>query len=319
MNVKQERRRRTKMKKHLALILAVVMALTLLAGCGASSGTPSVGASSAPSASAGKGAAAASGDITADGSTALQPLLEKAVDPFKAAKGFTGSVTINGGGSGTGLTDVAAGTVNIGNSDVTPEQAGKDGTGLVDHQVAVVAVGIAVSKDVADSLASISKADLTAIFAGKLTDWNQVAGWKGASLPIAVFYRKAGSGTRTLFETYGTGTKLSDADLGAFANFTKKESSGDLQTAIAGGKGAIGYETLPYCKDLKLLQLDGVDASYDNVYTGKYPIWGFEHMYTKGEAAGAAKDFIDYVMSPDFAKTITDSGYGLSSKMTVSR
>lgn len=322
------------MKRIAALSVAVLMALTLFAGCGTSGSTtsasPSAAASSAaaskapsaapssaaPSASA---ATALTGDITADGSTALQPLLQKAIDPFKAAKSFTGSITINGGGSGQGLTDVAAGTVNIGNSDVTPEQAGKDGAGLVDHQVAVVAVGIAVSADVANNLKSITTADLTAIYTGKITDWNKVTGWTGASLPIQVFYRKAGSGTRTLFETYGIKTKLSDADIGAFQNFTKKESSGDLQTAISSGKGAIGYETLPYCTQLKLLQVDGIDATYDNVYTGKYNIWGFEHMYTKGEAAGSAKAFIDYVSSSDFGKTITDSGYGLVSKMTVKR
>jgi phosphate transport system substrate-binding protein len=319
-------KRRSNMKKYLAVILAVIMALTLLAGCGASGGTNTSPSASAPASTAPSSSAPAAspsealaGNITASGSTALQPLLEKAVDPFKAAKSFTGSITINGGGSGTGLTDVAAGTVNIGNSDVTPEQGGKDGTGLVDHQVAVVAVGIAVSTDVSANIKSISTADLTGIFTGKITDWNQVNGWTGGSLPIAVYYRKAGSGTRTLFETYGIGTKLSDADLGAYQNFTKKESSGDLQTAISAGKGAIGYETLPYCKDLTLLQLDGVAATYDNVYSGKYAIWGYEHMYTKGEAAGSVKAFIDYVMSPDFAQTITDSGYGEASKMTVGR
>jgi phosphate transport system substrate-binding protein len=303
------------MKKVLTLSLAVLMALTLLAGCGSTT-TPSPSASASAQSSA---SAASSGDITASGSTALQPLLDKAIEPFKAAAGFTGSITINGGGSGTGLTDVAAGTVNIGDSDVTPEQAGKDGAGLVDHQVAVVAVGLAVSADVSSNLTSISTADLTGIFTGKLTDWNQVAGWKGDSLPISVFYRKAGSGTRTLFETYGISTKLSDADLGAFINFTKKESSGDLQSAISAGKGAIGYETLPYCMDLTLLQLDGVEATYANVYNGKYAIWGYEHMYTKGEATGSVKAFIDYVMSPAFEATITESGYGITAKMTVSR
>jgi phosphate transport system substrate-binding protein len=324
------------MKKVLALSLAVLMALTLLAGCGtgsnvspspsasaSTSAKPSAAPSSAAPSSAAPSSAAPSpsaaapltGDITASGSTALQPLLDKAKDPFKTAKNFTGSITINGGGSGQGLTDVAAGTVSIGNSDVTPEQAGKDGAGLVDHQVAVVAVGIAVSADVSANLKTISTADLTGIFTGQITDWNKVAGWTGGSLPIQVYFRKAGSGTRTLFEAYGIKKKLSDADLGAFQNFTKKESSGDLESAIAAGKGAIGYETLPYCTKLKLLQIDGIDATYDNVYAGKYAIWGYEHMYTKGEATGAVKAFIDYIMSDAFAKTITDSGYGLASKM----
>ena len=324
-----------KTKKLLPVLASVTLLIMLFSIVGCASTETTTGSTTAGSTTAGSTTAASTtaasttagsttaapltGDITASGSTALQPLLTLAVDTFKTGKNFTGSVTINGGGSGTGLTDVAAGTVNIGDSDVTPEQAGKDGTGLVDHQVAVVAVGIAVSDDVAANLTTISTSDLASIYKGTFTNWNQVAGWKGKSLPILVLYRKAGSGTRTLFETYGISTKLSDADIGSFANFTKKESSGDLQTAITSGKGAIGYETLPYCKALKLIQVDGVDATYANVYTGTYKIWGFEHMYTKGEAAGSVKAFIDYVSSDAFAKTITDTGYGLASKMTVKR
>lgn len=304
------------MKKLIASLLAVILLAASFAGC-------STGTSASPSpsakASANPGGAALTGNITMSGSTALQPLLNLAVDPFKAAKSFNGSITINGGGSGQGLTDVSAGTVNIGNSDVTPEQAGKDGTGLIDNKVAVVAVGIAVSADVYDKLKDISTDDLKGIFTGKITNWNQVKGWTGGSLPITVYYRKAGSGTRTLFELYGIDTALKDAQIGAFANFTKKESSGDLETAIASGKGAIGYETLPYCAKLKLLKVDGVEANYDNVYTGKYKIWGYEHMYTKGAATGSAKAFIDYVMSDAFSATIVKSGYGVISKMTVSR
>ncbi len=304
------------MKRILASIMAVILIAATFAGCSggtATTPTPAAKPSAAPT------SAALTGNITASGSTALQPLLNLAVDPFKKASGFSGSITINGGGSGQGLTDVAAGTVNIGNSDVTAEQAGKDGKGLVDYKVAVVAVGIAVSSDVAEKLSNISSDDLKGVFTGKITNWNQVKGWTGGSLPIAVYYRKAGSGTRTLFELYGIGTSLTDAQIGAFSNFTKKESSGDLESAIASGKGAIGYETLPYCGKLKLLKVDNVAATYENVYTGAYKIWGYEHMYTKGEATGSVKAFIDYVMSSAFAPTITASGYGAISKMTVSR
>ncbi len=312
MQIKGEKR----MKKVIASLLAVILLAASFAGCGtgtSASPTPSAKASAVPS------GAALSGNITMSGSTALQPLLSLAVDPFKAAKGFTGSITINGGGSGQGLTDVSAGTVSIGNSDVTPEQAGKDGTGLVDNKVAVVAVGIAVSSDVYEKLTDISTADLKGIFTGTITNWNQVKGWTGGSQLITVYYRKAGSGTRTLFEIYGIDKALTDAQIGAFVNFTKKESSGDLETAIASGKGAIGYETLPYCAKLKLLKVDGVEATYDNVYADKYKIWGYEHMYTKGAATGSVKAFIDYVTSDAFAATITKSGYGLMSKMTVTR
>ena len=266
------------------------------------------------------------GNITADGSTALQPLATDAQPLFqkKYAGMFSGSITIGGGGSGQGLTDVSNGTVSIGDSDVSAEQAGKDGTGLVDHKVCVVGVGIAISDNVAKYLTNISAGDLTRIYNGTITNWNKVSGWKGGSLPIQVYFRKAGSGTRTLFETYGTGVKKSDAQLASYQNFMLKSSSGDLSSAIANqasSAGAIGYDTLPYVVSEKLntLSLDGVAANYANIYKGKYKIWGYEHMFTKGEATGAAKAFIQFVASDDFADVAIKDGYGLISKMKVSR
>src|ERR1035437_8628418 len=89
------------------------------------------------------------GSITAAGSTALQPLVDAAAKRYvKACTGAT--VTVNGGGSGTGLSQVAGGSVQIGDSDVTP--AGKlstpDANKLVDHIVARQGWIVVTNKDV---------------------------------------------------------------------------------------------------------------------------------------------------------------------------
>lgn len=303
------------MKKALVSgLLAAALAAGMLAGC--SGGSASSGSSEASST-----AASASGSVTADGSTALQPLLLKAAPLFKTKTGFSGAVNIGGGGSGQGLSDVESGAVLIGNSDVTVAQAGKSYTDLVDHPVCVVAVAIVVSPDVAQHFGSngISIGDIQKIYAGTVTNWKNVKGSGNYDKPIAVCYRKKGSGTRTLFETFGTGVKF-DENASYVKNgdaFTYTNASADLQTKISSAEGAVGYETLPYAKDMKRLSVDfgsgAAACSYNNVNTGKYKIWGYEHLYTKGEAAGAAKDFITFVTSKDFESTITDNGYGLSS------
>jgi phosphate transport system substrate-binding protein len=68
-----------------------------------------------------------------------------------------------------------------------------------------------------------------------------------------------------------------------------------------------------------VLSIDSAKPDYDNIYSGKYGVWGYEHMYTNGEPSGASKAFLDYIKSSEFEKTITDKGYGLYSKMTVKR
>lgn len=329
------------MIKKWAIIFAVIFQIMCLSGCssgdsssegqsspsgsqsGSSSGSSSDSSSGSSSGSSEGGTVPSedpkSGIISAGGSTALQPLLTQAVNPFTSSKEFKGSITINGTNSVQGLIDVSAGKIDIALSDISPEQAGKDGMGLVDHQVGIVGIGVVVSADVASNLTDISVSDLNGIFTGKITDWKQIAGWKGISLPISVYYHKSGSGIRYLFEQFGIMASLTDEQITKLKNFTATESPAHFEKAMEAAKGAIGYEALPFCGKQKLLKVEGYEATYENIYSGKYKIWGCEHLYTKGEPTGAAKAFIEFVTSEEFGETITSNGYGMISEMKVVR
>lgn len=293
-----------KASKLAVLALAGIMAVGV-AGCGSSG-----------SGDAGKAASSKlSGTVTASGSSALLPLAKAAADQFKA-KNPDVSVTVNGGGSGTGLKQVSDGTVNIGNSDVfAAEKLDKDKAGqLVDHKVAIVTMATVANKAVTDKVKSLTKAQLKDIFSGKVTNWNQVG---GPDEKIVLVTRPSTSGTRALFTQYAL-EGANEAENKAL----ETDDSGTLMQSIGDNKGAIGYVALSYVgknANVGTIALDGVDPTLENTYSGKYPVWGYEHMYTKGDPKDAVKAFLDYIMSDEFGKEVEKMGYGIASKMKVTR
>jgi phosphate transport system substrate-binding protein len=258
-----------------------------------------------------------SGSILAVGSTALQPLVEEVGQKFMADERYTKiAVQVQGGGSGTGLTQVSGGQADIGNSDVFAEEKLKDADAdkakdLVDHQVAVVAIATVANIDVgADSL---TKQQLVDIFSGKITNWNEVG---GIDAKIVIINRPSSSGTRSTYEKYALGTKVEDLE-GAIL----EESSGNVRKLVAETPGAIGYLALSYLNDtIKSIKYEGTDATVEKVVSGEYPVWAYEHMYTKGEPNEVVKAFLDYMTSDEVQNgAVVELGYIPASQMQVSR
>ena len=57
----------------------------------------------------------------------------------------------------------------------------------------------------------------------------------------------------------------------------------------------------------------------ENTYNGTYPVWGYEHMYTKGEPNEVVQAFLDFMMSEEYGEQIEAQGYCMTSKMEVER
>lgn len=286
-----------------AIVAAASAAMVAgLAGCGGSNNAKSA-------ASAAQGAV--KGKVTVSGSSALLPLAKDAAAKFKE-KNAGVSLTLNAGGSGTGLKQVAEGSVDIGMSDVAaatklPADKAK---GLVDHKVAVITMAPIVNKDIAASVKNLTKAQLQDIFTAKVTNWKDVG---GPDEPIVLVTRPSTSGTRALFTKFAL-----DGKEEASNKSLETDDSGTLIQSIAQTKGAIGYVALSYLvsnKDVAAVSIDGVAPTLENTYSGKYPVWGYEHMYTKGEPKAAVKAYLDFVQSADYGTVMEKLGYGVGSKV----
>ena len=203
-----------KLKKLTGTIAAATLVMGMLAGCGASDTAAADTAAAAETTAADTAAAAettaettaaettaeaaeaVTGEVTAAGSSALLPLAQAAAEKFMDANPDC-SVTVNGGGSGEGLKQVADGAIDIGNSDVFAEEKldASVAAGLVDHEVCVITMAPVVNADL--GVDDLTTDQLIDIFTGKITNWKEVG---GPDEEILLVTRPSSSGTRALFK-----------------------------------------------------------------------------------------------------------------------
>jgi phosphate transport system substrate-binding protein len=285
-------------------LVSVLAAAALFVGACGSSGTPTSGTSSGSAPSGPASVQCQSGSIVIAGSTALQPLLQDAANAYMDHCSQA-AIVVNGGGSGTGLSQVSGGNIDIGSSDVlaNTKLGQADAAALVDHIVCRQGWIVVTNPDVT-GVKSLTTDQQVQLWTGGYTNWNQVG---GPDLPIVLILRPQSSGTRQVFRDVVLGGKPETV---AGGQMLTEDSNGAVTEAVANTKGAISvigfaYFNVPANKSrLNGLQLDGVDATLADMSNGSYKLAADGHLYTKGEASGLTADFLQFMKTDEVQKTI---------------
>ena len=133
------------------------------------------------------------------------------------------------------------------------------------------------------------------------------------SKDISVVSREDGSGTRGAFIEL-TGVEEKDADGNKVDNTTLDASITNstevMMTTVSGNDYAIGYASLGSLNDtVKAVKVGGVEATADNINAGTYTLARPFNIVTGDSVREVAQDFINYIMSEDGQKIISDNGY----------
>ena len=292
------------MKKLTCLGLSVVMALSLLAGCGGGeTSTPSASTpddntpSTSTPATTTPDTEEISGVVNTDGSTSMADVMAAFQESFS---GLYPDVTVNysGTGSGSGITNALAGTVDIGLSSraLTDEEKAE---GAVENIVALDGVAVVVNPE--NTITNLTVEQIAQIYNGTITNWSELG---GADAPIAVIGRDAASGTRGAFEEI-----VGVEDQCVYTN--EYESTGEVIGSVAGNPNAIGYASLSAVDEsVVAVKVNGVAPSEATVADGTYEIQRPFVMVTKegAELSPAAQAFLDWAMSADAADEIEAAG-----------
>jgi phosphate transport system substrate-binding protein len=232
--------------------------------------------------------------ITLAGSTAFQPFAEKLAEEFMAQRSGV-AIAVQGGGSAVGIQSALSGVAQIGMADLVqlPPEA-KELTSIV-----VARDGIAIIVNPANPIKDLSTAQVREIFEGKIGNWKDVG---GTDKLITVVSREAGSGTRMSFEQLIGGIQLTK-------NAIIQDSSGTIRETVANDANAIGYLTHGVVNQkVKAVTVDGRECTTEAILAGQYKLVRPIFFLTKGPATGAAKEFIDYVLSPEGQEIIKKNG-----------
>jgi phosphate transport system substrate-binding protein len=245
---------------RLVATAAAVAPLALLAAC-SSSTSPSTSPSSSSSAPA---AAGSSGNnISETGSTLLLPLVSSWQVAYSALNPKI-LITTSGTGSGTGIADAAAGTVNIGGSDAYLSPADlSQFPGLENIPVSVAAIQIDYNLPGVKKPLNLNGTVLAGIYSGKITTWNAsaiAALNKGVSLPstkIVPLHRADSSGSTFLTTSYMNAqdpSGWSSSNVGTtvswptVAGAQAETGSGGMVKGCGAIKGCIAYIGISYLK-----------------------------------------------------------------------
>jgi len=225
-------------------------------------------------------------------------------------------LSVTGGGSGTGIAALINGTVDIANASraIKAEERQKaEANGIEPVEFVVARDAIAIVVNPANPVNQLSLPQLSAIYRGEITNWREVG---GEDRPIVLLSRETNSGTHVFFLEHIVRLGEKDnKDLFSPDTLLMPSSEG-ISTEVRQNPNAIGYDGLGYVTpDMKTVAVAATDdgpyvlPTIATVNDQSYPIARDLYMYTRGEPAGAIKEYIDWVLSPEAQRIVAQLGF----------
>lgn len=225
-------------------------------------------------------------------------------------------ISVTGGGSGTGIAALINGTVNIANASrkISADElklAQAKGIQPVEKVIARDAIAVIVNPE--NPVNQLTLQQISDIYSGKIKNWKEVG---GDDRPIVRLSRETNSGTHVYFlETVLRLGDKTNKTLFSMDTLLLPSSEGIINE-LRSNPNAIGYDGLGYVpKDLKMIAISKKDGgpyvlpSITTVNDKSYAVARDLYMYTAGEATGAEKDYLDWIVSPEAQQIVAKLGF----------
>lgn len=248
-------------------------------------------------------------NVMISGSSTVMPLAEICAEEFNMLQNDY-HVTVTSGGSGVGIVNVVEGRSDIAmtSRELNLVERQRYETPTIRFNVVTVgydAICLIVSSKVHDSgITELTREEVRRIYSGSINNWRELG---GPDEEIFVIGRKPGSGTRDTFDEIIMGSR--EAETPGVRN--EAAESAEIKTAIQRSDNAIGYVGYSYIMrgDSRVVSLDGVQPTIENIKNGSYPLARELYFITLGKPGPGAQAFIDYVLSAEGQKIAIENGF----------
>jgi phosphate transport system substrate-binding protein len=248
------------------------------------------------------GTAAGTG-IVLDGSTTVGPIAKTFAAYF--TKKYRIRVTVSESGSGNGAKSLINSSCTIATMSRAMKAAEiaaarKKGVNPVAHVVALD--GLAMVVHPANPVRALSKAQISSIYRGAITNWREVG---GPNARIVVIQRESNSGTQESFKELvaGKGVQIT-------GSAETQSSNGAVKSRVSTTLSSIGFLGLGFVdRSVKVIAVNGVLPTLTTVKNGTYPLTRPLYFYTNGQPSGVVKQFIDLPKTAAGKGMITELGF----------
>ena len=255
------------------------------------------------------GVAAQAQKLVVKGSDTVLPLSQKEAETYMK-KNSGQSITVIGGGSGVGIAALIDNTTDVAMSSRSikmDERLKLQDAGRAYKEVIVAYDALSVIVNPSNKVTKLTREQLEGIFTGKITNWKDVG---GDDMKIIVYSRETSSGTYEFFKEHVMNRK------NYASSVLNMPATGAIVQSVSQTKGAIGYIGLAYMektvKDVQVSYDKGktyVPASVENAKNKSYPIVRPLFYYYANAVEKKVKPFVDYVLSPEGQKIVSEVGY----------
>ncbi len=236
------------------------------------------------------------------GSSTCQPVLQEVTARLEQRDPSV-RFQVEAGGSGRGITDAKTRKAQAGmaSRDLLPAEL----EGLT--VVPFARDGVTIVAHASRNLAAVTSEQVKAIYTGKLTNWKELG---GPDAKITVVNKAEG---RATLEVFLQKFKLKNSEIKADVVVGDNAQCVRL---VTGDEHAIGYLSIGEAlraverkEPLRLLDLDGVAATLENVRDGSFPLGRSLYLLFPGQADAEGQRIVDFLASPEGSELLYAQGF----------